>query len=261
MKIIFIGDIVGEPGREAVQELLPKLKKEYNPDLIIANGENVSRGKGINCRHLDELHSYGIDFFTSGHHIWQQKDVFARMDEKEPLVIRPANFAPDCPGRGWRILETALMKRLLVINLHGRIFIKHDYDCPFRVVDRILEETEHEQVDGVLVDFHAEATSEKVALGHYLDGRVSAVLGTHTHVPTADAQVLPGGTVYISDVGMVGLKDSIIGIDKEPILKNFLTQMPVKHTIATEGTAVFGAVFLELLEKNKVEQVLREVEL
>ena len=214
MKVIFIGDIVGRPGRDATKKLLPKLKKDYKPDFIIANGENVSGGKGISSDHLDDLHKAGIDFFTSGNHIWQQKDILTRMDERDPLVIRPANFPPMNPGKGWRILQTALLKRLLVINLQGRVFMHKDYDCPFRIVDKILMETAHEHLDGVFVDFHAEATSEKVSLGHYLDGRVSMVVGTHTHVPTADARIMPKGTGYLTDVGMVGLKESILIIKR-----------------------------------------------
>lgn len=264
MKLLFIGDISGYPGREAIKELLPNLRKELAVDLVIANGENASGGRGITSRHLDELNKVGVDFFTSGHHIWQQKDINVRLDEKNPLIIRPANFPQDNPGRGYRIIETALMKRLLVINLHGRIFIKHDYDCPFRAVDRILKDTEHEHIDSVIVDLHAEATSEKIAMGHYLDGRVSAVFGTHTHVPTADLRIMDGGTAYISDVGMVGLKESVIGVDKEPILQNFLSQMPVRHTIAREGTTIFNAVYLETGgddgKAKEVKQILLETE-
>jgi len=263
MKIIFIGDIVGEPGREATKELLPRLKQEFNPDLVIANGENISHGKGMSSDHMDEMMKRGIDFFTSGNHIWQQRDLRPRMDEKNPSVIRPANYPPDNPGRGWRIIETAMMKKLLIINLQGRVFMHKDYDCPFRAADKILEEVSHEHIDEILVDFHAEATSEKVALGHYLDGRVSAVIGTHTHVPTADVRILPGGTGYLTDVGMVGLRDGVIGVNKEEILKSFVNQMPVKHQIADEGTATFCAVYLELKggKTVKAEAILKEVEL
>ena len=263
MKILFIGDISGYPGRETVKELLPDLKKKYKPDLVIANGENASNGKGINSPHLDELLKAGVDFFTSGHHIWQQRDIRVRLDEKDPKIIRPANFPPDNPGKGYHIVETAMMKRLLVINLHGRVFIRHHYDCPFRVVDKILEDHENERLDGVFVDLHAEATSEMVAMGHHLDGRVSAVFGTHTHVPTADLRVLPGGTAYITDVGMVGLKEGVIGVDKEPILKNFTSQMPVRHTIEREGETVFNAVYFEIGSDGKasqVEQILLDAE-
>ncbi|EKD48258.1 MAG: hypothetical protein ACD_65C00043G0001 [uncultured bacterium] len=265
MKVIFIGDIVGRPGRDATKKLLPKLKKDYKPDFIIANGENVSGGKGISSDHLDDLHKAGIDFFTSGNHIWQQKDILTRMDERDPLVIRPANFPPMNPGKGWRILQTALLKRLLVINLQGRVFMHKDYDCPFRIVDKILMETAHEHLDGVFVDFHAEATSEKVSLGHYLDGRVSMVVGTHTHVPTADARIMPKGTGYLTDVGMVGLKESAIGVDKDPIIKSFISQMPVKHEITNSGPASFAAIYFETGGKEgntkKVEQILLEVDL
>jgi len=261
MRIIFIGDIVGEPGREATREILPQIKKELNPDLVIANGENLSHGKGMSSEHMDEMLKAGINFFTSGNHIWQQRSIMSRMDEKDPHVIRPANFPPDNPGRGWRILETAMMKRLLVVNLEGRVFMHSDYDCPFRTIDKILADTAHEHLDGIFVDFHAEATSEKVALGHYLDGKVSAIVGTHTHIPTADSQILPGGTGYITDVGMVGIKYGVIGVNKEEILKNFLSQMPVKHEIADDGPAVFGAVYFEIEggKTVKVEQILREV--
>src|SRR3989339_958626 len=262
MRIIFIGDIVGRPGREATKKLIPKLKKEFEPHLIIANGENISGGKGLTSDHLDEMRHAGIDFFTSGNHIWHNRDLFPRMDEKDPHVIRPANFPSNNPGRGWRIVETALMKRILVINLHGRVFMHRDYECPFLAVDKILRETAHEYLDGIFVDFHAEATSEKVAMGKYLDGRVSAVFGTHTHIPTADLQILPKGTAYLTDTGMVGLKDSIIGVDKEPILKNFLTQMPVKHEISSHGLVSFSAVYADIGKEGatEVKQILREIE-
>lgn len=263
MRIIFIGDIVGRPGREATKKLIPKLKKEFEPHIIIANGENISGGTGLTSAHLDEMHKAGIDFFTSGNHIWHNRDLFPRMDEKDTLVLRPANFPSNNPGRGWRIVETALMKRLLVINLHGRVFMHRDYECPFLAVDKILKETAHEYLDGIFVDIHAEATSEKVAMGKYLDGRVSAVFGTHTHIPTADLQILAGGTAYLTDAGMVGLKDSIIGVDKENILKNFLTQMPVKHEISSHGLVTFCAAYVEIGKDKKaieVKQILREIE-
>src|SRR3989338_7164287 len=178
MKLLFIGDIVGRPGRDAVKQLLPALKKEFAPDLIIANGENVSGGKGLTAEHAHELKKAGIDFFTSGNHIWKQSSIFAVMDQKDTFVIRPANYPDSNPGHGYQIVETDMMKRILIINLQGRVFVKEDTDCPFRTLDRILKETAHETLEAIFVDFHAEATSEKVCFGLYAAERgVSAVVG------------------------------------------------------------------------------------
>jgi len=256
MRILFLGDIVGRPGREAVKKILPELKKKHSPNLIMANAENVSHGKGMNMRHYQELKKIGIDFFTSGNHIWRQHDLFELMDSPDTDILRPANYSKENPGRGYRIFEGPLMKKILIINLQGRVFVKDDLDCPFRKLDQILEETQKENLDCVLVDFHAEATSEKVCFGLYADGRVAAVLGTHTHIQTADERILPEGTAYITDVGSVGLKDSAIGIDPEPVIKQFLTQMPVKHTI-TEGSPVtLNAVIIDC-EKGKAVSIER----
>ena len=261
MKIIFIGDIVGRPGRDATIKLLPKLKKEFSPDLIIANGENVSQGKGLNAVHAKELHEAGIDFFTSGNHIWKQSDIFKVMDSKNPLVIRPANYPDSNPGRGYHIVQTDMMKRVLVINLQGRVFVKEDTDCPFKKLDEILKENKNEQLDAIFVDFHAEATSEKACFGLYAAERVSAVVGTHTHVPTADETILKDHTAYITDVGSVGLKHSAIGIDAEPIIQNFLTQMPVKHTITPGGPVIFNAVIIDIEggKATSIQRIQREV--
>lgn len=262
MKILFIGDVVGRPGRDAVKRLLPELKKSLTPDFTIVNGENVSGGKGLKAEHAHELNESGVDFFTSGNHIWKQKDIFSIMDHTSPLVIRPANYPESNPGRGYHILETDLMKRLLVINLQGRVFMKEDVDCPFRTLDRILAETSHESLDGIFVDFHAEATSEKICFGLYAAERgVSAVVGTHTHVPTADERILPQGMAYISDVGFVGLQNSAIGVDAEPIIQHFLTQMPAKHTITSGGPVEFNAVLVELSngKASSIQRVSRVV--
>lgn len=246
MRILFIGDIVGRPGREAIKKNLPQIKKDYSPDLIIANGENASHGKGLNFEHYQELKKTGIDFFTSGNHIWRQQDIFEVMDKPQTDIIRPANYPKENPGRGYQVIEGPLMKKILIINLQGRVFIPDDLDCPFRKLDEILKETTHERPDYILVDFHAEATSEKTCFGLYADGRVNAVIGTHTHVQTADERLLPKGTAYITDVGFVGLRDSAIGIDSEPVIKNFISQMPVKFSI-TEGSPItLNAVIIDL---------------
>lgn len=247
MKILFIGDIVGRPGRDAVKKLIPDLKKEFGPDIIIANGENVSGGKGLSAEHAHELKQAGIDFFTTGNHIWKQSSIFSVMDQKDTFVIRPGNYPDSNPGRGYQIYETDMMKRVLIINLQGRVFVKEDTDCPFRALDRILQETAHEKLEAIFLDFHAEATSEKICLGLYAAERgVTAMVGTHTHIPTADERILKGTMAYISDVGYVGLKDSAIGVDPEPIIKHFLTQMPVKHTITPGGPVEFNSVIIEL---------------
>lgn len=261
MRILFIGDIVGKPGREATIKLLPQLKKEFQPQFIIANGENISHGKGLIPDHADQLHQAGIDFFTSGNHIWKQSEIFERMDRPDTRIIRPANFPAGNPGRGYQMVQTGLLKKILIINLLGRVFVKENTDCPFKALDKILQETAHEQPDVIFVDFHAEATSEKMCFGLYAAERVSAVVGTHTHVPTADETILKAHTAYISDVGYVGLKDSAIGIDPEPIIKEFLTQMPVKHEITFGGPVMFNAVAIDFQagRATSIQRIQREV--
>jgi hypothetical protein len=260
MKIIFIGDIVGRPGREAVGKFLPDLKNEIKPDLVIANGENICHGRGMSENTLNDAMNAGVDFFTSGNHIFAQKKILPKLEDKSFPAIRPANFPPGNPGRGFHIYETAKMQKVLIVNLIGRVFMRQDYDCPFREMDKILQENKNDPIDAVIVDIHAEATSEKIALGHYLDGRVSAVIGSHTHVPTTDSKILSGGTAYISDVGMAGVTDSVIGVKKEPIIKGFLTQMPFKYEMA-DGESVFSAVLIEINDKTKkagkIEQIIK----
>jgi hypothetical protein len=255
MKILFIGDIVGRPGREATVALLPELRKEFSPDLVIANGENLSQGKGINERHAQEMKKKGIDFFTTGNHVWKQPTVFPMMDEEDTFVIRPANYPDSNPGKGYQIVDTG-EGRLLIINLQGRTFVKEATDDPFKKLDQILEETASEELEGIFVDFHAEATSEKVCFGLYAAERVSAVVGTHTHVPTADDHILKDHTAYITDVGNVGLLDSAIGIDAGPVIQHFLTQMPIKHTITPGGPVQLNAVIIEL-DAGKAKSIQR----
>lgn len=251
MKILFIGDVVGRPGREAVKAVLPELKAETRADLIIANAENAHHGKGVTENDIKDLKAAGVDFFTSGNHIWKEKSVFPLLDDPKVPLIRPANYPEGVPGKGWQIVETASKKKVLVINLLGRLFMNVNLDCPFKAVDKILQETAKENLNAIFVDFHAEATSEKIALANFLDGRVSAMLGTHTHVATADWRILPQGTAFQSDVGFVGPLDSVIGVEKELIIRHFLTSMPTKHEIAG-GPSTFNATLVDINDQNRL---------
>ncbi len=248
MKILIIGDIIGRPGREATRTGIRKMKREHEIDLVIANGENVSHGIGMTQKNFEELREAGVDFFTSGNHILKKPDIFQEMSKKEVRVIRPANFPPGNPGKGYEVIEVG-KKKLLIINLIGRVFMSHSYDCPFRKADEILKEFSESKLDGILVDFHAEATSEKAALKHYLDGRVSALWGTHTHVPTADLEVTKKGMAYITDLGMVGPTDSVIGCSKESIIDSYLLQTHFKLDVPS-GRCVFNAIILELTSEK-----------
>ena len=233
-----IGDVVGSPGRKAVGAVLPKLRSELNIDLVTANGENTAGGFGITRETAEALISSGVDVITSGNHIWDQKEIIPDLDSDLPL-LRPLNYPPGTPGRGCIIMDG-----VLVANLLGRVFVG-TYDCPFRAIDRLLSETP-DLPRVTIVDMHVEATSEKEALGWHLDGRVSVVAGTHTHVATADARVLPKGTAYVSDLGMVGAMNSVIGVKAEDALERFLTQMPRRLTVATEGPLRFNRVLIDV---------------
>jgi metallophosphoesterase (TIGR00282 family) len=264
MKILFFGDIIGKIGRKALKKTLPDLKKEYEVDLVIANAENIAHGFGVTSKTLNEMIECGVDVFTSGNHIWDKDEAVDIFKAKKINLIRPANYPPGTPGVGYKIIEIST-KRLLVVNLIGRVFLRENFDCPFRKLDSILEENKNERLNGIIVDFHAEATSEKVALGYYADGRISAVVGTHTHVPTADERILPKGTAHISDVGMVGAKNSIIGDKTEDIIKRFIYQMPYPFEPIEEGTCQINAVLIEIDSKTgkaiKIERIDREVEI
>jgi metallophosphoesterase (TIGR00282 family) len=218
LRILAIGDIIGKPGRKAVRELLPSLRHEYRVNLIIGNGENAAGGIGITPSTARELFDSGIDIITTGNHIWAHKEIIPYLDGNL-AIIRPLNYPPGTPGRGYLSRDG-----ILVVNLIGRTFIGN-FDCPFRAMDQLLAEVEGKSTI-IIVDFHAEATSEKVAMGWYLNGRVSAVLGTHTHVGTIDTRILPGGTAYVTDIGMVGPMDSVIGDDPDSVINRFLTQIP-----------------------------------
>jgi metallophosphoesterase (TIGR00282 family) len=242
MKVLVMGDIIGRVGRKAVKNVLPDLKKKYRPDLIIANGENSAGGFGITRKVYNELLSIGIHVVTSGNHIWDKQEVFQFIDEEENL-LRPANYPPLAPGRGYGIYKVG-DKKVAVINLMGRVFIDIPMYCPYRKFDEIYDEIK-DKVDYIIVDFHAEATSEKNALGYYLDGRANLVYGTHSHVPTADARVLPKGTAYVTDIGMTGPLNSVIGIDIRQSLAKFLTGISKKYDIP-KGDAIFNAMYFNL---------------
>jgi polar amino acid transport system substrate-binding protein len=255
MKILFLGDIVAKPGRETVKKFLPDVIKKYKPGLVIANAENISHGNGFAPDAISEMQKVGIDFFTSGDHAWGNKVGLMHLGDPKFPVIRPANFPEGNPGKGYAIVQDKMMNRILVVNIIGRVFMKKHFDCPFRTMDRILQETAHEKLDAIFVDIHAEATSEKYAMGFYLNGRVSAVVGTHTHVPTADYRILENGTAFMSDAGMSGSLDSVIGVKKEVIINSFLTQMPVKHEPEIHGKMVFNACLIDVDGKNKSTKI------
>jgi len=257
MKILFLGDIVGKRGRKVCEKLLPKLKEDAKIDLVLANAENIAHGKGATKATIEEALSYGIDHFTGGNHIFWRKE-FVHDIEKLP-VLRPANYPPETPGRGYAILDLGKQGRILLINLLGRTFIESSASCPFREADRILEEFRGEKLTAVVVDIHGEATSEKVALGWYLDGRVTAVVGTHTHVPTADTWVLPQGTAYVTDSGMVGPQHSVLGVEPSIIISKFLTASPQRFEWVERGPAVFNSVLIEVKggKAIKIERVDR----
>ena len=241
MKVLFIGDIVGKPGRQSMARELPNLIEKKEADIVIANGENITGGIGISPKNCNDLFEMGVDIVTSGNHIFKKKEIYEYLNE-EPRLIRPANYPPGVPGNGFFIgsIEKTFDKKVAVINIGGRIFVEN-YDCPFRAMDQILEQIA-KKTSIIIVDFHAEATSEKVAMGWYLDGKVSAVIGTHTHIQTADERVLPGGTAYITDAGMVGSRNSVIGVNKENIIQRFKTLMPQKFTVASDDDWINGVL-------------------
>ena len=243
--ILFIGDVIGRPGRNALEWLLPGIKKEFAVDFTIANGENAAGGFGLTRKLAEELTAIGVDVLTSGNHIWDRREVLADLDSMSN-VLRPLNYPPRLPGRGWAVFETSRGIKICVINLSGRVFMQ-PLDCPFRAVDAVLGNAPNMVT---LVDMHAEATSEKVAMGWYLDGKVSAVVGTHTHVQTSDDRVLPGGTAYITDVGMTGPFDSVIGIDRTAIIERFLTSIPARFEVAA-GDVRLSAVVISIDSRTR----------
>ncbi|MFH0805225.1 MAG: TIGR00282 family metallophosphoesterase [Patescibacteria group bacterium] len=245
LRVLFIGDVVGKPGRRALAAALPPLRAELQPDVVIANAENVAHGVGITRKTLDECQAAGVDFFTAGNHVWAKPEAYEILADPAAPLIRPGNYPAESPGSGSRVVDAGSY-RLLVVNLNGQVFIGESFSSPFQEIERILERHRGDTIHGTMVDFHAEATSEKVAFGWYVDGRVSAVLGTHTHIPTADETILPGGTAYQTDVGMVGLRDSVIGVDKSTIIKKFLGGQGVSHEIPDHGVCVVNATLVTI---------------
>jgi metallophosphoesterase (TIGR00282 family) len=239
MRILFIGDIVGRPGRRAIDGILQRVISDFGIEFTIANGENAAGGMGITPVIATGILGQGVDVVTTGNHVWAKKEISSFLD-KEPRILRPANYPPKVPGRGSGIFHTGHGEKVGVLNLEGRVFMRH-LDCPFRVGEKEVEFLSKE-TNIILVDFHAEATSEKMAMGWFLDGKVSAVLGTHTHVQTSDDRILDEGTAYITDAGMTGPLASVIGIRKEIALERLLTQIPWKFDVATEDIELQGVV-------------------
>jgi hypothetical protein len=244
VNILLCGDVVGRPGRDAVKTHLPGLRGELALDLVIVNGENAARGYGITERLAGELYDCGVDVLTTGNHVWDQRESIPYFD-RDPRLLRPANFPKGAPGAGWRLHPLADGRRALVVNLMGRLFMDA-LDDPFAQLDEILAlHPLGGEAAAIVVDIHAEASSEKMALGHFADGRVSAVLGTHTHTPTADAMILPGGTAYLTDAGMCGDYDSVVGMQKGPSVRRFVTKVPAEKPQPAEGEATLCGVFVE----------------
>jgi 2',3'-cyclic-nucleotide 2'-phosphodiesterase len=237
LKILAIGDVIGKPGRKAVRQILPGLINELHIDMVVANGENSAHGIGITINTTRELLDSGVDVITTGNHVWAQREIIQYLDDELP-VIRPLNFPSAAPGRGFVIKNDVMF-----VNLIGRVFVGQ-FDCPFRTLDTLLDSI-HPLPKMIIVDFHAEATSEKVALGRYFDGRISALYGTHTHIGTIDSCILPRGTAYVTDIGMVGPVDSVIGDDVENVLNSFLTGLPHRLSVG-KGRVAFDAVLLDI---------------
>jgi len=254
LQILFIADIVGGPGRKVVASILPQLIKKHKVDFCIANGENAAGGFGLTLEIAEELFALGVDVITSGNHIWDRKDSLADLD-RQPNILRPINYPPGNPGRGLTVAKARNNLPVTVINLQGRVFMK-EIDCPFRTVSTVLDGIKSES-NLIIIDFHAEASAEKVALGWHLDGRVSAVLGTHTHVQTADERVLPGGTAYITDAGMTGSIDGVIGIKKELAIKRFLLQTPNRFQPADTNLVLMGVLLTVDPQTGRAKKIER----
>jgi hypothetical protein len=241
MRLLFVGDIFGKPGREALLRWLPGFASERAVDFVVANGENAANGAGITSKIAERLLAGGVDVITTGNHVWRQKEVYTFLAADE-RIVRPANYPAGAPGRGLTVRPAADGSEVAVINLAGELYLSTGLS-PFRIVDRLVDEAQ-QLAETIVVDLHAEATSEKVAMGHYLDGRVTLVAGTHTHVQTSDARVLPGGTAYVTDVGMTGPRDSVIGVRTDVILRRFTTELPQQFEVA-EGPVRLDAVVVD----------------
>ncbi len=255
VRFLALGDLVGRIARQTLKEVLPQLRKEYEVDFVIANGENLSHGIGQTTKTCEEVLGAGVDFLTGGNHISSKESELEVYASSYP-VIRPANFPEGVPGDGYRVVEVQGIS-VAIINLVGRVFMRSNYDCPFRAFDRIYDQVK-DKAEVILVDFHAEATSEKIAFSWYVDGRATVVWGTHTHVATADARILPEGTLYHTDLGMVGALDSVLGVGKQGIIKTFLTQIPYVHEIPEKGETILNGLFFEIdIDVKKVTRFER----
>ncbi len=255
MKILIIGDVVGKIGRRAIASLLPEISHSHDVDLVIANGENAAGGRGLTPSTAEEMFKAGVEIITSGNHVWRYRELYPLLDSESP-VLRPLNYPEGAPGRG-----VLTHDGVAVMNLIGRTFMPGTLDCPFRAADVALKALRDYRV--IIVDMHAEATSEKAAMAWYLDGRVSAVVGSHTHIPTADTRILPQGTAFVTDLGMVGPRDSILGMTTQPVLDSFLSQLPTRFTTEERGPIVFNSVLVEVdMESGQatgIQRVDREV--
>ncbi len=255
MKILVIGDVVGKIGRRAIASLLPEISRSHDVDLVIANGENAAGGRGLTPSTAEEIFKAGVEIISSGNHVWRYRELYPLLDSESP-VLRPLNYPEGAPGRGVLTLDG-----VAVMNLIGRTFMPGTLDCPFRAADVALRALRDYRV--IIVDMHAEATSEKAAMAWYLDGRISAVIGSHTHIPTADTRILPQGTAFVTDLGMVGPRDSILGMTTQPVLDAFLSQLPTRFTTEERGPIVFNSVLVEVdMESGQatgIQRVDREV--
>lgn len=256
MRVLFVGDIVGEPGRRAIKELVPKIVKKEKIDFVVANGENAAGGSGITPMLLDELLGYGVDVVTTGDHVWKRKEIMDRIAQ-DARLLRPANYPHDAPGFGSTVVASKSGIEVGVINIQGRVFMQA-IECPFKVVRAEVDRIKN-KARIIIVDLHAEATSEKMALGWFLDGDVSAVIGTHTHVQTADEKILPKGTAFLTDAGMTGPYDSVIGRKKEQILTRFITQMPARFEMAEGDVQLHGAI-IDVDEKSGKANSIKRVQ-
>jgi len=258
IRVLFLGDISGKPGREVLRDNLAAIKKKHKIDVCMTNIENVAHGRGATMRTYDEISAYGVDAFTSGNHIFRLKDIYEYLEDESKRMIRPANYPEDVIGRGHMVLDLGKKGNLLVISMIGKAFFNINTTSePFRKFDKILEEYKDEDLAGIFVDFHAEASSEKVMAGYYLDGKVSAVVGTHTHVPTADERILPGGTAHISDVGMVGPQNSSLWVQKDIMVDFMKHPYPVMFDIEEKGPRKLDGVIVEIASRTKANSIER----
>ncbi|AFO91867.1 TIGR00282 family metallophosphoesterase [Phaeobacter inhibens] len=259
MRLLFLGDVMGRAGRKAISEHLPQMRKDWRLDFVVVNGENASNGMGLNGEHAKALLDAGADCLTLGDHAFDQKDMLQAI-EKEPRIIRPLNFAKNAPGRGFRLFNAPGGRKVLVVQALGQVFMKRAYDDPFGAVEAVLKSHPRGGLaQAVIVDMHCEATSEKMAMGHFCNGRASLVVGTHTHVPTGDAQILSEGTGYLTDAGMCGDYNSVIGMEKAEPMRRFLTGMPKNRFTPAEGSATLSGVFVETDDRTGAAKSIRMI--